>query len=142
MDIKWNKTEIHPLCFCFEQDFMWKWMNEKQTIYTARSQLDNRDIRITCGRITEVQLYCMKLFGIMYYSHDFDDITPHSSVFLSSRTIHRNFSASQGCNPGQQFWFGRGDTKTLGADSWCVFQKMWACCSCVLSCLVSYRKLV
>ena len=32
-------------------------MNEIYIIYTARSQPDNRDIRITGGRITEVQLY-------------------------------------------------------------------------------------
>ena len=36
MDIEWNKTEIHPLCFCFEQDFMWKWMKNRQ--YTLQDQ--------------------------------------------------------------------------------------------------------
>ena len=32
-------------------------MNEKYSIYTAGLQPDNRDIRITGGLITEVQLY-------------------------------------------------------------------------------------
>ena len=33
---------------------------ENRQLYTARSRPDNRDIRITDGRITEVQLYlCM-----------------------------------------------------------------------------------
>ena len=41
---------------------MWKWMkNQKYTIYTVRSQPDNRNIQITGGRITEVQLYIKTL---------------------------------------------------------------------------------
>ena len=35
-------------------------MKEKQTVYTARSQPDNIDIRITSDQITEVQLYTWK----------------------------------------------------------------------------------
>ena len=35
-------------------------MSEKQTVYTARSQPDNRDIWITGGRITDVQLYSLQ----------------------------------------------------------------------------------
>ena len=45
MDIELNKTEIHPLCFLFEQDFMWKWMKNRQ--YTLQDR----------GRIIEVSGY-------------------------------------------------------------------------------------
>ena len=37
-------------------------------MYTARSQPDNRDIRITGGRITEVQLYYCSRVTIEYNS--------------------------------------------------------------------------
>ena len=45
MDIELNKTEIRPLCFLFEQDFMWIWMKNRQ--YTLQDR----------GRIIEVSGY-------------------------------------------------------------------------------------
>ena len=51
--VKWNETETYPLSFCFREDFVcvWKWMKNRQYIYTARLQPDNRDIQITGGQI-------------------------------------------------------------------------------------------
>ena len=38
MDSKeWNKTEIHPLCVCFEQDLVRKWMKNRQ--YTVKTHV-------------------------------------------------------------------------------------------------------
>ena len=52
MDIEWNKTQIQPLCFCFDQDFKWKWMkNIENTLQDSRP--DNRIIRMTGGRINQ-----------------------------------------------------------------------------------------
>ena len=54
--LEWIDNEIKQKFNYFV--FVWsKILVGKQTIYIARSRPDNRDIRITDGRITEVQLY-------------------------------------------------------------------------------------
>ena len=56
MDIEWIKLKFNYYVLVLS-----KILVENKQLYTARLQPDNRDIRITDGRITEVQLYCRTL---------------------------------------------------------------------------------